>query len=188
MSSVVEVVNQSGDITSTSEAWFDSAPDTNAIIIAILGPQASGKSTLANALFGTSFPVADRTLLASSTTRGILAARPTERPDIVVLDVEGADARERGRSGRNFQARCASFVSTLADCIILNLWFHDTCRVDSTSYELLRTVLHTCAQAIHDGSSGRTALVFAIRDVEEEVHPENLMQIVTDDVSFNTFP
>lgn len=181
-SPVVEVVNAVGEICSANEPWFDSAPDSNAVIVAILGPQASGKSTLANELFGTAFPVAARTTVGSSTTRGILAARPSDRPDVVVLDVEGADARERGRAGRNFQARCASFVANLADCIILNMWYHDTCRVDSTGYELLRNVLLTCAQAIAEGSSPRSALVFAIRDVEDDVDPSTLQNLVSNDV------
>lgn len=180
---VVEVVNPIGEITSDAEPWFETTSDANAVIVAVLGPQSSGKSTLANALFGTSFPVAGRTSLATATTRGILAARPAERDSFFVLDVEGADARERGRSGRNFQVRCASFVANLADAIVLNMWYHDTCRVDSSSYELLRTVLHTCAQAVADGSSGKTALIFAIRDVEEEVDQANLKQVVVDDVS-----
>lgn len=181
----VEVVNAAGEITSANEPWFDAAPDTNAVIIAVLGPQASGKSTLANELFGTAFPVAARTSVGSATTRGILAARPVERPDVVVLDVEGADARERGRNGRNFQARCASFVANLADCMIINMWYHDTCRVDSTGFELLRNMLLTCAQAIADGSSVRSALVFAIRDVEDDVDPESLQGVVSEDVGFN---
>lgn len=185
----VEVVNPAGEITPDAEPWFESSSDKDAVIVAVLGPQSSGKSTLCNALFGTDFPVAGRTSLATATTRGILAGKPADasKDNFVVLDVEGADARERGRSGKSFQVRCASFVANLADAIVLNMWYHDTCRVDSSSYELLRTVLHTCAQAIHDGSSGKTALVFAIRDVEDEVDQDNLKQVVTDDVSFHTF-
>lgn len=172
----------------TSEPWFENVTDTStSLIVAILGSQGTGKSTLCNALFDTSFPVAQRTSLGTSTTRGILASRPESRPDIVVLDVEGADARERGRSGRDFQARCASFVTNLADCVVLNMWYHDTCRVDSSSYQLLRSVLHTCAQGIaqsaQDGSPVRSALVFAIRDVEDEIDTENLKAVVMEDVS-----
>ncbi len=185
MPGAVEVVNAGGEIASPDLPWFDTAAQSDlATIVAILGPQASGKSTLANALFGTQFPVASRTSVGSSTTRGILAARPTERTDVVVLDVEGADARERGRDGKIFQARCASFVSNLADCIVLNMWYHDTCRVDSTGYELLKSVLLTCAQVIADGSAARTVLVFAVRDVEDDVAPETLRALVSNDVSF----
>lgn len=187
MCAFVEVVDTSGEITSPDQPWFDSASQSDqATIVAILGPQASGKSTLANALFGTEFPVASQSSVGSSTTRGILAARPTERTDIVVFDVEGADARERGRDGKIFQARCASFVSNLADCIVLNMWYHDTCRVDSTGYELLKSVLLTCAQVIVDGSAARTVLVFAVRDVEDDVDADSLRNLVSSDVCNST--
>lgn len=187
MSAFVEVVDPTGEIASPDHPWFDSASQSDqATIVAVLGPQASGKSTLANALFATEFPVASQAAVGSATTRGILAARPPDRTDVVVFDVEGADARERGRDGKIFQARCASFVSNLADCIVLNMWYHDTCRVDSTGYELLKSVLLTCAQVIADGSAARTVLVFAVRDVEDDVVEEDLRNLVTSDVCISS--
>lgn len=165
-------------------------PDTTAaappLVIALTGPQASGKSTLANALFATAFPVAARGTVASATTRGIQLAR-VARPDadVIVLDVEGADARARGRDAKAFAARCAAFVTALADVVLVNLWFHDACRVDSAAHSLISSVLHTCAQGLVDGAASRTALLVTVRDVDDESpdSQEQISAMVQNDVS-----
>lgn len=196
-----------------------SAENDSVLVVAVLGPQSSGKSTLCNALFGTYFPVACRGKVATATTRGVAAAvcspqyqrrplselheselhpttfgyvtksgglldstvehrkqpQPCRRTNnAVILDVEGADARERGRSGKAFQTRASAFVASLADVILLNLWYHDVARVDSAGYALLRTVLSTCAKLLTDSAAAgnrtwpRTAIVFVVRDVEDD--------------------
>lgn len=171
------------------ESWFpegpDSLPEEPFFIVAIMGPQASGKSTLVNALFETSFPVADRNQVGIATTRGIFAERAsdTDTPTLV-LDVEGADARARAREAKDFSWRSASFVSALADVVIVNLWFHDACRLDSASYMLIRAVLNSSAQSHADDSPARTALIVAVRDVDDDA-PEatsSLRDLITSDV------
>jgi Root hair defective 3 GTP-binding protein (RHD3) len=147
--------------------------------VAVLGAQASGKSTLINALYATRFRVAGRASVGRATTRGIAAAAVELPGDgnapLLLLDVEGADARERGRAGKAFQARATTFVASIADVLLLNLWYHDTGRVDSAGYGLLRTVFTTSARLIVDGAAAgaeehiRSALVFVVRDVEEDV-------------------
>lgn len=82
--------------------------------------------------------------------------------------MEGADARSRGRDAKNFAARCVSFVASLADVVIVNMWYHDACRLDSAAYDLLRSVLVTCAEGLVGGSEARTGLVVAVRDADDE--------------------
>lgn len=64
-------------------------------IMAVFGPQSSGKSTLLNMLFDTKFPTLASQVRRGQTTRGILAARPAKQ-SIIVLDLEGSDSKERG--------------------------------------------------------------------------------------------
>ena len=115
-----------------------------------------------------------------------MSSRPndTETPALV-LDVEGADARARGRDAKVFAAMCAAFVSTVADVVIVNLWFHDACRLDSAAYSLLRTILKTSAQGLVDGAEARTALVIAVRDTEEdsETGLQSIRDMIKNDVS-----
>jgi Root hair defective 3 GTP-binding protein (RHD3) len=181
--SPVHLVHADASFACDADALLADAGSAPVRVVAVLGAQASGKSTLINALYGTSFRVAARVSIGRATTRGIaaVALQPGQAgcasgaPPLLLLDVEGADARDRGRSGTAFQARATAFVASVADVLLLNLWYHDTGRVDSASYGLLRTVLTTSARLIVDGSAAgaeehvRTALVFVVRDVEEDL-------------------
>lgn len=111
-------------------------------------------------------------------------ARPDASCDLLILDVEGADARARGREAKTFASRCASFVTALADVVIVNLWFHDACRLDSAAYSLLTSVLLTCAQGMVDGAMVRTALVVTVRDAEDDTPDgaEELSAMISSDV------
>lgn len=170
------------------DSWFPDSEDELTqdpfFVVAITGPQASGKSTLANALFNSSFPVASRGSVGSATTRGILSSRVQSPVPTLILDVEGADARSRGRDAKLFASQCASFVSALADVVIVNLWFHDACRLDSAAYALLRSILKACAQALVDGAEARTALVIAVRDADDDSQGslESLQDMIAVDV------
>lgn len=184
----VEILHPDG-VLAPPEAWFpegvDSLPEDPFFIVAITGPQASGKSTLVNALFETSFPVADRNQVGIATTRGILAERALDtETSTLVLDVEGADARARAREAKLFATRAASFVSALADVVIVNLWFHDACRLDSSAYSLIRAVLNTSAQSLADDAPVRTALIIAVRDIDDDAPDatSSLRDLITNDV------
>lgn len=210
-----------------SDDSCDLDPATLIRVVAILGPQASGKSTLCNALFHTNFPIAPRGAVAVPTTRGIDAAvcSPKIIPasvlqngletvsassplklqcDIskdggiypqstcsrtVVLDVEGADARDRGRAGKAFQTRATTFVASIADTILLNLWFHDTTRVDSAGYGLLHTILATSARMLRENAAAgnhrrpKTCIIFVIRDIEDDYSHSALSDLLLKDAA-----
>lgn len=64
-------------------------------ILAVFGPQSSGKSTLLNQLFRTEFPVMDSGKGRRQTTKGVIVSKPASS-DIVLMDLEGTDSKERG--------------------------------------------------------------------------------------------
>lgn len=184
----IQILTADGELTS-SETWFPDSqlPQHPFLIIAITGPQASGKSTLVNSLFSTNFPVASRGSIGIATTRGILATTisHTSHPTLV-LDVEGADARTRGRDAKLFSAQSASFVTALADVVIVNMWFHDACRLDSAAYALLTSVLQSCASALVEGAQARTSIVVAVRDFDDqsEQAATEVKEMIRNDVSY----
>ena len=110
-------------------------------VVAIVGPQASGKSTLLNALFGTRFPVLDaRATGVQRTTRGVWvdlsssrpaassssAASGSAGPPLVVLDTEGLESVARGVEGSGlFDRQVSTLAVAAADVILLNLWARD---------------------------------------------------------------
>ena len=63
--------------------------------VAVIGCQSSGKSTLLNLLFDTTFEVMDEAKGRQQTTKGIWLNRNKEG-DLIVLDIEGTDSKERG--------------------------------------------------------------------------------------------
>lgn len=191
----VEVLHADGQLADP-DVWFpDTDPDTLTeepfLVVAITGSQASGKSTLVNAIFSTTFPVADSLSSGLAAAPAVYAQRAPANPDLqllrntLVFDLEGADARSRGRDAKIFTAQSTSFVAAMADVVIVNLWFHDACRYDSTAYALIRSILNTSAQSLVDGASYRSALVLTVRDAEQDSDDSNsaLHDLIAQDVS-----
>ncbi|WJX23178.1 Cell wall protein rhd3 [Trifolium repens] len=70
-------------------------------IVAIMGPQSSGKSTLMNHLFHTNFREMDALRARSQTTKGIWIAKCNGiEPCTIAMDLEGTDGRERGETSK----------------------------------------------------------------------------------------
>lgn len=60
-------------------------------LVAILGCQSTGKSTLLNLLFGTKFGTMDAAKGRQQTTRGVWIEASNKIEGVVVLDMEGTD-------------------------------------------------------------------------------------------------
>ncbi|TQD80363.1 hypothetical protein C1H46_034052, partial [Malus baccata] len=66
-------------------------------VVAVMGPQSSGKSTLLNHLFRTKFREMDAYSGRSQTTKSIWIAKCVgSEPCTIAMDLEGTDGRERG--------------------------------------------------------------------------------------------
>lgn len=181
--SVVQVVDGDGSFAEV-EQWFEEDAglgDTVPKIVAVLGPQASGKSTLCNASLGTAFDVASRGTVGAATTKGVCAAKAAGSETTLVLDIEGADSRSRGRAGKVFQARVAALAASLADVIVLNLWYHDIGRTDASGYALLGTVFDEAVKSSADGATFQSALVFAVRDADDDLNTDELQKALMED-------
>ncbi|KAF5944890.1 hypothetical protein HYC85_018967 [Camellia sinensis] len=80
-------------------------------VVAIMGPQSSGKSTLLNHLFHTRFREMDAFKGRSQTTKGIWIAKAVGvEPCTIVMDLEGTDGRERGEDDTTFEKQSALFA------------------------------------------------------------------------------
>ncbi|EAA18490.1 hypothetical protein [Plasmodium yoelii yoelii] len=143
-----QIIDYDGHIIDNLKEWMSnnklSKLGFNYNVIAILGSQSSGKSTLLNNLFKTSFDVMNTKLGHSQTTQGLwlsydkfeeeLADASHDGSDVepknksnnkhvinptLILDVEGNDSKERGENRLTFEHRSALFSLALADCVIL---------------------------------------------------------------------
>nr|GEV70739.1 protein root hair defective 3-like [Tanacetum cinerariifolium] len=131
-------------------------------VVAIMGPQSSGKSTLLNHLFHTNFREMDAYRGRSQTTKGIWIARcPGIEPCTIVMDLEGTDGRERGEDDTAFEKQSALFALAVSDIVLINMWCHDIGREQAANKPLLKTVFQVMLRLF---SPRKTTLMFVIRD------------------------
>ncbi|KAL1306423.1 hypothetical protein AAFC00_005124 [Neodothiora populina] len=144
-------------------------------IISVFGSQSTGKSTLLNALFGTGFGVMSETE-RRQTTKGIwMSKNKKEQPDastgrarmaenILVMDVEGTDGRERGED-QDFERKSALFALATSEVLIVNIWEHQVGLYQGANMGLLKTVFEVnLGLFLKSGSTPKSLLFFVIRD------------------------
>ncbi|CAA0814622.1 Protein ROOT HAIR DEFECTIVE 3 homolog 1 [Striga hermonthica] len=148
-------------------------------VVAIMGPQSSGKSTLLNNLFGTNFKEMDAFKGRSQTTKGIWLAHCVGiEPCTLVMDLEGTDGRERGEDDTAFEKQSALFALAVSDIVLINMWCHDIGREQAANKPLLKTVFQVMMRLF---SPRKTTLMFVIRD-KTRTPLENLEPVLREDI------
>ncbi|KAG6850134.1 Dynamin-like GTPase that mediates homotypic ER fusion [Arthromyces matolae] len=174
------------DLNAQIERWGlrDAGFDYN--LVAVFGSQSTGKSmsTLLNRLFGTTFDVMDETQ-RQQTTKGIWMCRGKDM-NVMVMDVEGTDGRERGED-QDFERKSALFSLASSEILIVNLWEHQVGLYQGANMGLLKTVfevnLGLFGKKPQDGTQGRTLLLFVIRDHIGVTPLANLQATLTSDIT-----
>ncbi|KAG5516036.1 hypothetical protein RHGRI_036923 [Rhododendron griersonianum] len=148
-------------------------------IVAIMGPQSSGKSTLLNHLFGTNFREMDAFRGRNQTTKGIWIAKAVGiEPCTIVMDLEGTDGRERGEDDTAFEKQSALFALAISDIVLINMWCHDIGREQAANKPLLKTVFQVMMRLF---SPRKTTLLFVIRD-KTKTPLEHLEPVLREDI------
>ncbi|XP_004365208.2 hypothetical protein CAOG_00337 [Capsaspora owczarzaki ATCC 30864] len=142
-------------------------------VVSILGSQSSGKSTLLNLLFGTTFPEMDAHIGRQQTTRGLWIA-PCHEAAALVMDVEGTDSKERGELHMNFERKSALFSLALSEVLMVNMWSNDVGRYQASNYGLLKNVLDLHLQLFQEEGC-RTLLLFVLRDHSKRMTTAELL-------------
>lgn len=157
-------------------------------VAAIMGPQSSGKSTLLNMLFGTTFRTMDETSGRYQVTQGVWLGRDSEQ-GIIVLDLEGTDSRERGEDAATFERKSSLFALALAEVLIVNLWSQDVGRYNAANMSLLKTVMELDLQLFFGGATATPAQAVAdkagrnLKDSDPRMHKTRLLFVLRDHVS-----
>ncbi|KAJ9477321.1 Protein SEY1 [Pseudozyma hubeiensis] len=155
-------------------------------LCAVLGSQSTGKSTLLNKLFGTNFDVMSESA-RQQTTKGIWMCKGLKM-NVLVMDVEGTDGRERGED-QDFERKSALFSMASAEVLIVNLWEHQVGLYQGANMGLLKTVfevnlgLFQAGKAKTAGAKDKTLLLFVIRDHIGVTPLENLSATIMADLS-----
>uniref|UniRef100_A0A6M2EGX5 GB1/RHD3-type G domain-containing protein n=1 Tax=Populus davidiana TaxID=266767 RepID=A0A6M2EGX5_9ROSI len=149
-------------------------------VVAVIGPQSSGKSTLLNKLFRTDFWMMDAHEGRGQTTQGIWMGKGIGiEPFTIAMDVEGSDSDERAQAGTTtFEKRSALFALAIADIVIINMWCHDIGREHAASRPLLKTVFEAMTRLF---VARKTTLLFVLRD-QTPTPLERLQHILRQDI------
>ncbi|KAF8872198.1 RHD3/Sey1 [Infundibulicybe gibba] len=149
-------------------------------IVAALGAQSTGKSTLLNRLFGTSFDVMDETR-RRKTTKGIWIGKG-QSMNVMVMDVEGTDGHERGED-QDFERKSALFSLASSGVLIVNLWeWHQEGLYRGANMSLLKTVFEVNLR-LFGRTNSRTLLLFVIRDHIGQTPLANLQATLTTELN-----
>eukprot|EP01060_Flectonema_neradi_P001289 TRINITY_DN10757_c0_g1_i2.p1 TRINITY_DN10757_c0_g1~~TRINITY_DN10757_c0_g1_i2.p1 ORF type:complete len:512 (+),score=116.17 TRINITY_DN10757_c0_g1_i2:48-1538(+) len=138
-------------------------------LLAVFGGQSTGKSTLLNRLFKTTFEEMNSADRRGQTTQGVWMAKASGSDNLIVLDFEGTDSQERGEEG-SFEKKLSLFALAMADVLLINVFQHEIGRRNAMNIPLLETILQLNfdIQMQVKSSSGGTKkmLMFVIRDYD----------------------
>ncbi|XP_008225776.1 PREDICTED: protein ROOT HAIR DEFECTIVE 3 homolog 2-like [Prunus mume] len=149
------------------------------VVVAIMGPQSSGKSTLLNHLFRTNFREMDACDGRSRTTKGVWIAKCVGiEPCTIAIDLEGTDGRGRGENV-TFEKQSALFALAISDIVLINMWCNDVGREHAANKPLLRTVFEMMMRIF---SPRKRTLLFVIRDTSLKTPFEKLEFILREDI------
>ena len=154
----IQIIDQDKIFNSTLPAYLQLEnvirSGFNYHIISVFGSQSTGKSTLLNHLFGTEFGVMSEQE-RRQTTKGIwMSKNKREHADgggqkmadnILVMDVEGTDGRERGED-QDFERKSALFALATSEVLIVNIWEHQVGLYQGANMGLLKTVIEVNLQ------------------------------------------
>ncbi|KAI4137397.1 MAG: hypothetical protein LQ341_005160 [Variospora aurantia] len=162
-------------------------------LISVFGSQSTGKSTLLNHLFGTEFGVMSETD-RKQTTKGIWMSRNKRShtdgvarkmaDNILVMDVEGTDGRERGED-QDFERKSALFALATSEVLIVNIWEHQVGLYQGANMGLLKVVFEVNLELFlkDNKSNPRSLLFFVIRDHLGTTPLANLRNTLIQDLS-----
>eukprot|EP01083_Nonionella_stella_P059531 155770_1 len=152
---------------------------TQYAIVAIMGGQSGGKSTLMNLLFGTKFDTLDASRFRRATTKGIWLAASKFHSDTLVMDLEGTDSDEKDEGlVETFARQGALFALALAEVLIVNLWEHDIGKRNAQNLTVLETIFEVNLSLSEGSNRNRTKLMFTIRDHNEAITPLKVVEDV----------
>lgn len=169
----------------TQQFFKDIGIESNGLeyhLVSVFGSQSTGKSTLLNAMFGTNFDVMNERR-RSQTTKGIwLGSSPNEH-ELLILDVEGSDGRERGED-QDFERKAALFALATSEVLIVNMWEHQVGLYQGANMGLLKTVFEVNLSLFQTGGRlpSRSEILFVLRDYTGLTPLSNLAETLTEDL------
>ncbi|KAG4097085.1 protein SEY1 [Neocallimastix lanati (nom. inval.)] len=166
---------------SMKDVWKLEQNGFNYHILSIFGSQSTGKSTLLNKLFNTKFQVMNESS-RQQTTKGIWISQ-AENSNLLILDVEGTDGRERGEE-QDFERKSALFTLAISEVLVINIWENMVGLYQGANMGLLKTVFEVNMQLfLQQQGKIKTLLLFVIRDFTGRTPLSNLSEVLTNELN-----
>jgi GTPase Era involved in 16S rRNA processing len=182
--SQVQLITDDLDYNAEIEQWMKDKDmmkcGTDYRTVAVIGCQSSGKSTLLNLIFDTTFVVMDEQKGRQQTTKGIWLNR-NEAGNILVLDIEGTDSKERGEQRMTFEQTTSLFALAMADVLLINMWTTDIGRYGASNYGLLKVIFEANLKLFDQASSKK--LLFVLRDYDNRIEAKTIMSLLQKDIN-----
>lgn len=193
----IQVIDENKKFNNDILDYISSSPDRLGLgdyrIVSVFGSQSTGKSTLLNHLFNTNFDVMNE-VNRQQTTKGIWLAhspgvnhlaKKASSDNILVMDVEGTDGRERGED-QDFERKAALFAMATSEILIVNLWETQVGLYQGANMGLLKTVfevnLSLFGKAKSQDNDHKVLLLFVIRDHLGVTPVESLAKTIEQDL------
>ncbi|ORX55242.1 root hair defective 3 GTP-binding protein [Piromyces finnis] len=184
--SQIQIVDENKQFTkilseSMKNVWGLEQNGFNYHILSIFGSQSTGKSTLLNKLFNTKFQVMNEKS-RQQTTKGIWISQG-ENSNLLILDVEGTDGRERGEE-QEFERKSALFTLAISEVLVINIWENMVGLYQGANMGLLKTVFEVNMQLfLQQQGKIKTLLLFVIRDFTARTPLSNLSEVLTNELN-----
>jgi hypothetical protein len=182
----IQIVDENKQFTtilseSMKDVWQLEQNGFNYHILSIFGSQSTGKSTLLNKLFNTKFQVMNENS-RQQTTKGIWISQ-AENSNLLILDVEGTDGRERGEE-QDFERKSALFTLAISEVLVINIWENMVGLYQGANMGLLKTVFEVNMQLfLQQQGKIKTLLLFVIRDFTGRTPMSNLSDVLTNELN-----
>jgi len=182
----IQIVDENKQFTkvlskSMKDIWKLEQNGFNYHILSIFGSQSTGKSTLLNKLFNTKFQIMNEES-RQQTTKGIWISQ-AENSNLLILDVEGTDGRERGEE-QDFERKSALFTLAISEVLVINIWENMVGLYQGANMGLLKTVFDVNMQLfLQQQGKIKTLLLFVIRDFTGCTPISNLSEVLTNELN-----
>jgi GTPase Era involved in 16S rRNA processing len=179
----IQIIDENQNFTNEKNIlskWQMDQYGFNYNVVSVFGSQSTGKSTLLNHVFGTEFDIMDAHVGRNQTTKGIWLSK-AQNSNILILDVEGTDGRERG-DNQDFERKSALFSLATTEVLIINMWEQQIGLYNGANMSLLRTVMEVNLQLFQSDNVSKTLLYFVLRDSTGLAPLETLCKTLTADM------
>lgn len=154
------------------------------VTLSIIGAQGTGKSTILNAIFGTSFKAKNKSHNGRTTIGADIGILEESKDKyFILIDSEGIGCEARQEECKNqkiehsiFDARLTSFILSTVDVLLINI---NACQIGQATASwstLVQKIIAINMEFIPLNDNRRKTILYVIRDFEDRLHDQETIK------------